>query len=252
MRNFLVKTIGFNAALIHGDTLVMDRWLWLKDRLPISNGTETFLDVGCGNGAFCLGAAKRGYVATGLSWEENNQKVARERAAILKIDNAEFLTCDVRKLGDQENLINKFDIVINFENIEHILDDKQLMIDMSNCLKPGGRLLLTAPYYHYIPMTKDDIWLGNKVEDGGHVIRGYSRQMLCELCDKSGLKVENISFCSGFFSQKTTGFLRKVSKINHFVAWILILPLRPFIPFLDKVVPSRCYSICMEAYKPRY
>jgi len=252
MRNFLVKMIGFNATLIHGDTLVLDRWLWLKDRLPISNGTETLLDVGCGSGAFSLGAAKRGYITTGLSWDDNNQKAAQERAEILKIDNADFPICDARKLDEQKNLINKFDVVINFENIEHILDDKKLMIDIANCLKPGGRLLLTTPYFHFIPITKDDIGPGNKVEDGGHVVRGYSKQMLFELCEKSGLKVEDISFCSGFFSQKTTAILRKLSRINHLVAWTMILPIRPLIPLLDRIVPYRRYSICMEAFKPRY
>ena len=190
MSNILVKTIGFNATLIHGDTLVLDRWLWLRNRLPITNGSETALDVGCGAGAFSLGAARRGYQTTGLSWDERNQKVAQERAALLKIDNANFPICDVRKLDQQKDLINKFDFVINFENIEHILDDKKLMIDLANCLKPGGRLLLTTPYFHYLAMTKEDNGPFNKVEDGAHVIRGYSKQMLMELCEKAGLKVE--------------------------------------------------------------
>ena len=79
-----------------------------------------------------------------------------------------------------------------------------------------------------------------------------SKQMLFELCEKSGLKVEDISFCSGFFSQKTTAILRKLSRLNYLAAWIFILPIRPLIPFLDRFVPYRYYSICMEAFKPRY
>lgn len=252
MTNILVKIFGFHATLIHGDTLILDRWLWLSDRLPRTKGKETMLDVGCGSGAFSLGAAKRGYIATGLSWDERNQKIAQERARILKIEDANFPICDVRKLDMEKDLIGKFDFAINFENIEHVLDDRKLMIDIANCLKPGGRLLMTTPYFHYIPMTKGDIGPFSDVEDGGHVRRGYSKQMLIELCEQAGLKVEEISFCSGFFSQKTTAILRKLAHINHLVAWGTILFLRPLIPVLDKFIPSRGYSICMEAYKPKY
>ena len=31
--NWLVRALGFPATLIHGDTLVWDRWRWLKPRL---------------------------------------------------------------------------------------------------------------------------------------------------------------------------------------------------------------------------
>lgn len=252
MNNFLVKVFGFYATVIHGDTLVLDRWLWLISRLPITNNNEMLLDVGCGSGAFSLGASKRGYTTVGLSWDKENQKKAKDRAAILKIHNVDFPICDVRKLNEQKNFINKFDVVINFENIEHILDDKKLITDMANCLKPGGRLLLTTPYFHFKAMTAGDNGPYSSIEDGGHVRRGYTKQMLIELCEISGLKIENISFCSGFFSRKITAILRILSNINHLFAWCLILPLRPLIPILDDVVPSRGFSICIEAYKPRY
>ncbi len=38
--NVLVKLIGFPATLIHGDTMVLDRWLWLKGRLYRTNNNE--------------------------------------------------------------------------------------------------------------------------------------------------------------------------------------------------------------------
>ena len=49
-KSFLVKIFGHPATLFHGDLTVIDRWLWIKDRLPITKDQETLLDIGCGSG----------------------------------------------------------------------------------------------------------------------------------------------------------------------------------------------------------
>src|SRR5215831_19166903 len=87
-KSVLVRLFGFPATLVHGDTLVLDRWRWLKRRLPQTANGEKLIDVGCGTGAFTIGAARRGYVALGLSWDERNQAEATRRAAICRADQA--------------------------------------------------------------------------------------------------------------------------------------------------------------------
>ena len=54
------------------------------------------IDVGCGTGAFSIGAALRGYDTLGLSWDERNQSVAGGRAEICKANTAKFEVLDVR------------------------------------------------------------------------------------------------------------------------------------------------------------
>jgi 2-polyprenyl-3-methyl-5-hydroxy-6-metoxy-1,4-benzoquinol methylase len=71
----------------------------------------------------------------------------------LRQENVEFPILDVRDLDRCENLKDKFEFVLCFENIEHILDDIKLMRDMALCLKPGGRLLLTTPNYYFRAIT---------------------------------------------------------------------------------------------------
>ena len=255
-KSFLVRLLGFPASLIHGDTLVLDRWLWLKRHLPETVNGESLIDIGCGTGAFTIGAARRGYCALGLSWDERNQRVASERAALCKIPQASFEVQDVRLLGSKQNLANKFNVAICFENIEHILDDRKLMRAIAGCLKPGGRLLLTAPNYHFRPMTQGDMGPFPTVEDGSHVRRGYSIGMLAELCADAGLVVEEVSFCSGFLSQKITQLLRRLSPIHPLFGWGVTFPLRILPPLFDRIVTAALrwpyFSICLEAYKPRF
>ena len=254
-RSALVKFFGFPATLVHGDPLVLDRWFWLKARLPKTKNGERLLDVGCGTGAFSIGAALRGYRALGLSWDKRNQLVARERAAYSKTLSTEFEVLDIRELDRRVDLVGNFDVVICLETIEHVLEDLKLMQAIARCLKPGGRLLLTTPYLLYRAISPGDMGPFSTVEDGWHVRRGYSRVMLEELCEHSGLKVERISYCSGYLSQKVAAVMRRLSATNAMLAWALILPLRVLPPLLDPVITRLLgwphYSICLEAYKPR-
>jgi 2-polyprenyl-3-methyl-5-hydroxy-6-metoxy-1,4-benzoquinol methylase len=196
-KSALVRLFGFPATLVHGDPMVLDRWLWLKQRLPKARSGERLLDVGCGSGAFTIGAALRGYRALGLSWDVRNQQVARERAALCRADTASFEVLDVRKLDDRHDLQGAFDVAVCCENVEHIIDDRKLFRDMSACLKPGGRLLLTTPLLTYRPVSDTDNGPFVEVEDGGHVRRGYSAAMLAELCAEADLAVEKFTSCSG-------------------------------------------------------
>ena len=255
-KSLLVRIIGFPATLLHGDTLVLDRWLWLRDRLPKTKNGDTLLDIGCGTGAFSVGAALRGYESLGLSWDERNQRVAGERANICKAHSAKFEVLDVRRLDMRSDLLGRYDIAICLENIEHIIDDRKLLTDIAACMKPGGRLLLTTPYLLYRPITQGDMGPFSPLEDGGHVRRGYTPRMLEELCKHAGLVVEQISFCSGFLSQKVTWLLRELSRIHHLLAWAVVLPLRILPPLLDPLIHKLTnwpyFSITLEAYKPRY
>lgn len=255
-KSLLTRVIGFPATLIHGDTLVLDRWQWLKTRLPETKNGEKLIDIGCGSGAFSIGAALRGYESLGLSWDERNQKVAGDRAKMCKADSVRFEVLDVRQLDSRNDLSSRFDIAICFENIEHIIDDRKLIKDISSCLKPGGRLLLTTPFLLYRPITSGDKGPFSKTEDGGHVRRGYTKAMLEELCRQADLIPEDISFTSGILSQKITTVLRVLSRIHPLAGWVITLPLRLLPPLFDRFVTTITrwpyFSICLEAYKPRF
>ena len=252
----LVKLLGSPATLIHGDAGVPDRWLWLRRRLPRTSNGDKAIDIGCGSGAFSIGAALRGYNVLGLSWSERNQVVASDRARMCKARSASFEVLDVRHLNRRHDLLSQYDVAICCETIEHIFDDKKLVCDIAACLRPGGRLLLTTPYHYYRPITAGDQGPFSTVEDGGHVRRGYSAVMLEELCDLAGLVVEEISYCTGVVSQRLIRLQRQLSTVHPLFAWAVVFPLRILPPVLDGLLTSLLrqprFSICIEAYKPRY
>ena len=256
--SLLVRVCGFFATLTHGDSLVLDRWLWLKKRMPLTANNESVLDVGCGTGAFSIGAARRGYRVTGISWDERNQTVAQTRAEICRAAGANFVIGDVRDLDQITTVGTQYDVIICLECVEHILDDRKLFRDMMARLKPGGRLLLTTPNFYYHPMTAGDKGPFLTEETGWHVRRGYTSAMLQELCDESGLVCADVSHCSGVISQMVTKVWRAVVHVGGAkAAWAVTLPLRLLPVLLPDAALSRMfnwpnYSICLEAYKPRF
>lgn len=254
MKNLLVRLFGFSATVIHGDTLVLDRWLWLRKRLFASSSEAvSLIDVGCGSGAFTIGAALSGRRALGLSWDRRNQAIATQRATICRARLASFQVCDLRQLDETPGLHGQFDVAICLETIEHILDDRRLMRAISKCLKAGGRLLLTTPSIHYRPITKQDLGPWSEFEDGGHVRQGYSEDMLTALCETAGFRVTSFSTCSGFTSQKTTALFRHLVRVHPLLGWLAILPLRIIPPFVDPYIRRFAgwpeFSICLEAVK---
>jgi 2-polyprenyl-3-methyl-5-hydroxy-6-metoxy-1,4-benzoquinol methylase len=255
MKSALVRVFGFPATIIHGDTLMTDRWLWLRKRLkPVPAGSKRLIDVGCGSGAYTLGAALMGYRSLGLTWDTRENRVARERAKICKAALASYEVQDVRNLGEREDFQGKFDVALCLECIEHILNDARLMQDVALCLKPGGRLYLTTPNLHFRTITPLEDTKISTVEDGGHVRRGYAPDDLRRIALPAGFEVEEIGYCSGLLSQKVTRLLRiLIIRLTLPIGWALTLPLRIAPPLCDNWVTKLTgwpgYSITLVARK---
>lgn len=251
-RSLLIRLFGYRAGFIHGDTAVLDRWKFVCRHLPRTRNGERVFDAGCGTGAFSIGLASRGYETIGLSWDKRNQKTAQHRAGLVGLKNVTFPIGDLRNLGEMSEFAGKFEYVLSLENIEHVLDDRKLLQDLAKCLKPGGWLVLSAPNKDYKAVTAEDDGPFEIVENGWHVRRGYTRAMLEELCQQSGLKVEEVGSCTGFVSQKLTWLIRRGGRLG----WLLALPFRIVPALLDPLIAKLFrypdFSITLVAYKPRF
>lgn len=249
LTRIILKNIGPRLLLVFGDTLVLDRWRWLRSQLP--HERSTVIDAGCGNGWFAINCARRGHRTIGMGWSDRDLIVANERA--MRFQTAvEFQVQDLRELGSRADLVGQFDVVTCSEVIEHIIDDAALMVNLAGLLRPGGRLLLTAPNIAYVPMDAGDAGPFSTVEDGGHVRKGYSPDNIRRIAEEASLNVEAITYCSGRTSQLVTRYLRRLTRyVGYWPAWFLTIGLRTLPPLIDRQDQGYPpYSICMQASKP--
>ena len=96
------------------------------------------LDIGCGGGLIFEPLARLGAKVTGIDASENNIKVAKIHAKKSNL-NIEYLN----KAPEQMKEIEKYDIVLNLEVVEHV-DDLNLYIKSCYKLLKKNGLMFTA------------------------------------------------------------------------------------------------------------
>lgn len=249
----LIRMFGLRSLVFFGNASTYDRYRWLKKRLRKTKDKLRLLDVGCGNGWAVNLGSELGYESIGLTWANEDKEKAERRRDKLK-GGAKFVVHDARELDKLD--LGKFDVVVNLENIEHILDDEKLVRDISNLLNVGGIVLLTTPYFFYdMGMESDAGPYKRGGEDGWHVRRGYTQVDLRYLAEKHGLLVEEISFCTGRFSMALCAVHSRLGERFFKHLSVLSIPLKVIVNRLDRLFWSRdpkdYLSICMIAQKKR-
>jgi len=100
---------------------------------------KTILDVGCGTGEFLSAVEDKGGKVWGVDLSNVAIATAKENFSLKNIYVMSF-----DKFFKQVNL-PKFDIITCFEVIEHVDDPLLLLKRMQEHLKPGGKIVVTAP-----------------------------------------------------------------------------------------------------------
>ena len=96
------------------------------------------LDIGCGGGLISEPMARLGGSVTGIDASEKNIKVAKVHANQNKLD-----ICYLNKSPEQLNEIEKFDIILNLEVVEHV-DNVNLFIESCSKLLKKNGIMFTA------------------------------------------------------------------------------------------------------------
>jgi 2-polyprenyl-6-hydroxyphenyl methylase/3-demethylubiquinone-9 3-methyltransferase len=99
------------------------------------------LDIGCGGGLLCEPMTRLGFQVTGIDAAERTVEVARAHAEAvgLAIDYRQTTAEDLEASGAAP-----FDVVLNMEVIEHVVDPGAFLRTCTRLLAPGGLMILAT------------------------------------------------------------------------------------------------------------
>ena len=97
------------------------------------------LDIGCGGGLLCEPLYRLGATMIGIDASYNNIEVAKLHAKEMGL-NIEYTCCSPEKL----NLNNEFDVILNMEVIEHVLNTNLFIKNCSQLIKKNGIMFVAT------------------------------------------------------------------------------------------------------------
>lgn len=139
------------------------------------------LEIGAGAGMLLQELAARGHRCTAL------ETSPQARAMISRLSNGSGHTIAVESAA-RPDWDGRFPLIMAFEVLEHIEDDRAALAQWAGWLRPGGTLLLSVPA-HPRQWNAADVWAGH--------YRRYRRHELLECFSSAGLGVERVE-CLGF------------------------------------------------------
>lgn len=115
-----------------------------KTETQFLDGLEC-LDIGCGGGILSERLSRLGARVTGIDASESSINVAKQHSikSRLEINYRCITTTDLLK-NEKEKFLNKFDIVIASEVIEHVNERKVFLSDISKLCRSGGLVVFTT------------------------------------------------------------------------------------------------------------
>jgi 2-polyprenyl-3-methyl-5-hydroxy-6-metoxy-1,4-benzoquinol methylase len=152
---------------------------------------QRVLDVGCGDGNFTASLADAGFVMCGV--DLSHDRIARAQASYRNIRFAQASAYDdlSAPFGGEA-----FDAIVSIEVIEHLFSPRDFLDRARLALRPGGRLILTTPYWGYFKNVA--LAVTNRMDraltatwDGGH-IKHWSYRTLRMVGEERGF--EYVSF----------------------------------------------------------
>lgn len=137
------------------------------DRMVALSGLsrdEAVLDIGCGMGKYTIPLAERGYDVEGLELSPRLVDTLHREAA----GRAAITTHVGDILDPAPDLLGRFDRIVGFFVLHHLIDIPAAFVALTRMLRPGGRIAILEPnpfcplYYLQITFTPSMSWAAEK------------------------------------------------------------------------------------------
>jgi SAM-dependent methyltransferase len=152
-------------------------------------GPRDVLDAGSGNGYFSWLAYQTRARVVAMNYEQEQVDKATEFLVVYKGADPERLQFERRNLYDLTRETRRFDEIVCFEVLEHLVRDRDVVAEFYRILRPGGALHLCCPYRLH-PRHQAEV-LDTK-ESGGHVRAGYTEDDYRSLLEPAGFQIERV------------------------------------------------------------
>lgn len=163
--------------LFYTNTNDSNRVTWLSNKLSQIPSGYRILDAGAGEQRFEPFCAHLNYVSQDFGQYEgkgNGKGLQQGVWDTKRID----LVCDITAIPEPDAA---FDAILCTEVLEHVPDPTDALDEFARLLKPGGKLILTAPFaslVHFAPY---------------HFCTGFSRYWYEHHLAKRGFKIEELT-----------------------------------------------------------
>jgi ubiquinone/menaquinone biosynthesis C-methylase UbiE len=168
-------------------------WRFGKVAGKVFTGVK-ILDVGCG--------------FTGEFLRRIEKKISIGYGVDMFVDQA-FSTNKIKLIEHNLNfglpfLNDEFDAVVSLASLEHMENPEKILKEIKRVLKPGGRLILTAPTVYAKPVL--ELMAGLRIIDRQEIKdhkKYFNKKNLCDYCKEAGFS----SFRHSYFELFMNNFL---------------------------------------------
>ena len=214
------------------------------------------LEVGCGIGTDTINFARAGAQVTAIDLSERSLEIARNRAAVYKLTNIDFVHANVEELAAILPPTTRYDLVYSFGVLHHTPNPNIALRQMVSFLAPGGTLKLMV-YHRYswkafvvlITYGRGAFWNLDRIiaqhseaQEGCPVTYAYTKRQIQALIEGAGCRIQEL-FVDHIFPWRIPAYVQyRYEKVWH----LRILP-RPIFRWLETHFG---WHLCVTAVKP--
>ncbi len=187
--------------------------------VPTSQPRGSLLEIGCGMGDFLLEAQSKGFNVSGLEVTDHLVELANRRLGLSSVQKGYLESSTFNK--------ESFDVIANFDVIEHVRDPVDFMLNVNKLLKKSGKVYIVTPSLDsWSAKLLGRNWMEYKVEHLSY----FNRMAISLLLEKTGF--HNIKFHANY---KVLNF----DYINRHFVRFPVTGISPLVNLVRKTTPAK-------------